>query len=238
MVRAACAQAGITLDVVGQSSGNPTATPELVLQRYDVVFAKARAALEAMAVGAAVILCDVTGLGPMVTSSELGRLRPLNFGFRTLTSALEPEAILAQLARYDPADAAEVSRQVRSTAGLEAAVDRIVAVYEAVAEEHRAAPGSFSAGEDDRAIASYLRWLNPYLKERTSLEQERDALRWEVDRLGQALARQSELTAQLGAGLVPGHRTMLAIRMLLHVSASMRRLRRLAKATRNRSVAP
>ena len=36
---------------------------------YDLVFAKARCALEAMAVGAAVVLCDTHGLGPMVTSA-------------------------------------------------------------------------------------------------------------------------------------------------------------------------
>jgi hypothetical protein len=34
-----------------------------VLGRYDLVFAKAKCAIEAMVVGAAVIVCDANGLG-------------------------------------------------------------------------------------------------------------------------------------------------------------------------------
>jgi len=48
------------------------------------VFAKGKAALESLAVGAAVVLCDARGVGPMVTSSQLDHLRPLNFGLRAL----------------------------------------------------------------------------------------------------------------------------------------------------------
>ncbi len=65
----------------------------------------------------------------MVTSAEFERLRLLNFGFRTLTSPLSPDGILEQIRRFDPIDAAEVSRRIRSTAGLEEAVDRIIEVY-------------------------------------------------------------------------------------------------------------
>ena len=39
--------------------------------RYDIVFAKARAAIEAMAVGAAVIVCDFDGVGPMVSTENV-----------------------------------------------------------------------------------------------------------------------------------------------------------------------
>jgi hypothetical protein len=49
-VRTACQQAGIEIDVLGNHSGNITGTPEDVLGGYDLVFAKGRAALEAMAV--------------------------------------------------------------------------------------------------------------------------------------------------------------------------------------------
>ena len=51
------------------------AQPERVLGRYDIVFAKAKAAMEAMAVGAAVVLCDFGGVGPMVTWADFDRLR-------------------------------------------------------------------------------------------------------------------------------------------------------------------
>jgi len=54
-VREACARAGIELDVVGAGVNGATSKPELVLPKYDLVFAKARCALESLAVGAAVI---------------------------------------------------------------------------------------------------------------------------------------------------------------------------------------
>ena len=41
-VRRACKRAGVNLDVVGHGMGTGTANPELVLPRYDIVFAKAR----------------------------------------------------------------------------------------------------------------------------------------------------------------------------------------------------
>ncbi|HSU84599.1 MAG TPA: glycosyltransferase, partial [Thermoanaerobaculia bacterium] len=79
-VREACERLGIALDVAGVASGDPVERPEELLPGYDLVFAKGRAALEGMAVGAAVVLCDQAGAGPLVSTGELDRLRPLNFG--------------------------------------------------------------------------------------------------------------------------------------------------------------
>ena len=47
--------------------------PEAILGDYDLVFAKARAAMEAMATGCAVILCDRVGAGPLVCRANLPR---------------------------------------------------------------------------------------------------------------------------------------------------------------------
>jgi len=49
-VREACAQAGIELDVVGSAVNASSSSPESLLGNYDLVFAKARCALEALAV--------------------------------------------------------------------------------------------------------------------------------------------------------------------------------------------
>ncbi|MBA3241179.1 MAG: glycosyltransferase, partial [Acidobacteria bacterium] len=49
--REACARAGLALDVYGQRMGRPCAEPEKLFREYDIVFAKGRAALEALAVG-------------------------------------------------------------------------------------------------------------------------------------------------------------------------------------------
>ena len=78
-VVAACARLKLPLDVIGSGVGAQTKSPETVLGAYDLVFAKARCALEAMAVGAAVVLCDTYGLGPMVTSTAFQELRRWNF---------------------------------------------------------------------------------------------------------------------------------------------------------------
>src|SRR4051794_30973670 len=53
----ACARAGVELDVVGSGVNAASDRPESLLGDYDLVFAKARCALEALAVGTAVILC-------------------------------------------------------------------------------------------------------------------------------------------------------------------------------------
>lgn len=158
-VRTACARAGVTLDVVGEAAGNPCVRPDAVLGEYDLVFAKARCALEAMTVGAAVVLCDTLGAGPMVTTSELDRLRRLNFGRRALCEPVSPDVLAREIARYDPIDAAEVSRRLRATAGLENAVDELLALYQEVLEE-RMSPGGANDAREYRATATYLRWLS------------------------------------------------------------------------------
>ena len=157
-VRDACARAGVALDVVGSAAGTATDSPESKLGGYDLVFAKGRSALEALAVGAAVVLCDAAGSGPLVTAAEFERLRRLNFGIRALQSPLTAEAIAAQVARYDAADAARVSQLVRASAGLEGMLDEIISLYEEVLEEHAAEPPC-DPSEELRATSAYLCWL-------------------------------------------------------------------------------
>jgi hypothetical protein len=136
-IQEACARLHLSLDVLGAGVGNEQAAPELVLGTYDVVFAKARCALEAMAVGCSVVLCDATGLGPMVTSREVGDLRWWNFGRRTLRAPLDVGGIVAEVGRYDAADAGAVSAWIRSNAGIGSAVNSYLALYTAVLAEPR-----------------------------------------------------------------------------------------------------
>jgi glycosyl transferase family 4 len=179
IVREACERYGIALDVAGVASGDPVARPEELLPGYDLVFAKGRAALEAMAVGAAVVLCDQAGAGPLVTTGDLDRLRPLNFGIRTLRDPVTADVLASQIARYDPADAAEVSRRIRAMAGIEEAVDRLTGLYGEVLAEHWE-KGNPPAAEESRAAAAYLRWLSQYVAEREGLGEENAHLRQEV----------------------------------------------------------
>jgi hypothetical protein len=162
VVKEACETAGIHLDIVGAESGNTVVERELLLGEYDLVFAKSRAAIEAMAVGCAVVLCDFDGIGEMVTLDEFDRLRQLNFGYRTLTKPLQAETLRAQIARYDPDDAHSVCQRTRDCADFCDAVDRILGAYRMAIS----AMTSVSADDELRSVADYLHWLNPTLKER------------------------------------------------------------------------
>jgi hypothetical protein len=131
-IRAACARRGIEVDVLGEWSGRATWQPEDVLSGYDLVFARARCALEAAAVGAAVVLCDPRGMGGMVTSAALDAMRALNFGARTLQDPVTEENVLRAIDRYDASDASAVSDRVRASADIEVLADQYIALYEEV----------------------------------------------------------------------------------------------------------
>src|SRR6476660_650397 len=164
-VRDACRRNGIEVDVAGSAMSAMVAAPESLLGSYDLVFAKARCALEALAVGTAVILCDSAGSGPLVTTAELDQLRKLNFGIRTLREESDSDLLAREIARYDPADATEVSRRIRSTSDLASVIDDTVDLYRDVIEEFRQRPAS-PANEENRAAAEYLRWLTVMVRRR------------------------------------------------------------------------
>jgi len=133
-VREACLAAGIELDVVGSGVGKPIERPEDILGKYDIVFAKAKAAMEAMAVGTAVILCDFSGIGPLVTSSEFTALQPLNFGFQALCNPLKPEFLIAQIEQYNADDAQKVRDLLRNDHRLDQTVQQFVNTYKQIVE--------------------------------------------------------------------------------------------------------
>jgi hypothetical protein len=136
-VRKACRRMGLRLDVAGRVAGTEIASPETVLPGYDLVFAKARCALEATAVGCATILCDSAGAGPMVTTRNFDDLRKLNLGQNALTKPLHAEQIIAEIERYDAADAALVSERVRKEASIAESIPRWISLYEAALAESR-----------------------------------------------------------------------------------------------------
>jgi hypothetical protein len=162
-VRAACQQCGITLEMRGLESGNPTNAPQELLPHYDIVFAKARAAIEAMAVGCAVVLCDAAGLGPMVTTANFSTLRPNNFGLRTLVEELTVENIARAIQTYDPSDAARVCDLVRREPNMNDSVDEIVRLYsEVIAENAERVSDSVA---ELRAVGAYLQTLDVIIKQ-------------------------------------------------------------------------
>lgn len=160
-IRAACERRGITLDLAGVHSGN-VIEAEKVLPEYDLVFGKARCALEAMAVGAAVIACDARGLAGLVTAERFDAYRQLNFGARILQRPITTEEVLAEIDRYDPADAARVTDRVRESANSDLLARQYIDLY----DELLAQP----VVEDDSAdLAGALARMSEHLYAQQSL---------------------------------------------------------------------
>ena len=171
----ACARCGIELHVHGLANGNPIDQPGRFLAAYDVVFAKARCAIEALAVGTAVILCAPGRLGHMVTSKDFAALRTWNFGIRTLTQPLQVDLVTAELQKYDCADAAQVSQLTRGACEMHAAVDRILDVYHGVIRENSES-GPRDRLEAGSAAVQYLEYWAARYKHHFILTADRD--RW------------------------------------------------------------
>ena len=188
MVAEACRRRGLAVDVAGLGAGRVLARPEDVLPSYDVVFAKAKAAMEAMVSGAAVVLCDKPGLGPLVTAAAFDALRLHNFGRAVLSDPHTVEGVLARLAAYDAAEAERVCTLARSRLGLPEAVREIRALHREVLDERAAAAPPDPTAELLSERAGLLRFLeslgarNP-LVVAAQREGEAACLRTEVARL-------------------------------------------------------
>jgi hypothetical protein len=170
--REACRRAGLELHVRGIASKAPLHSPETVLGSYEIVFAKGRCALEAMAVGTAVVLCGEEGAGPMVACSNFDTLRPRNFGCATL-GLMAPSAtmLLDHINRYDPDDAVKVCNRVRSEASLDRTLTFIVGMYsEAIAQFFDLKPDPRA---ESVAVARYVRSVSDLIKEKQLIRQKR-----------------------------------------------------------------
>jgi glycosyltransferase involved in cell wall biosynthesis len=196
-IREACRVRGISVDVAGRDSGRVAVRPEDVLPGYDLVFAKARCAIEALATGAAVVACDANGLGPLVTTRNLETLRCLNFGFRTLRQPVTPEAVGRAVDEYDDTDAARVTREMRRTAGLDEAMGRIVAVYDSAIAAARDPSFAADPVEESRAASRYLHGLGREITATGEIGRQNVSLLAQMDRLAHdAAGLASETGAQ------------------------------------------
>lgn len=174
---AACADRDIAFEAAGYHVGRPVPDPMQRLVEADLVFATARAALEALCCGCAVIVCDERGLGGMVTTGNFGAMRARNFGLRTLTTPVTMEGLIEEIGRYDRADAMKVSGLTRADADLESLLDEYEALYDAVLSGDRRP--NIAAEAHQQAVARFLhdslprrpqdpRW--PWMGERDELQ--------------------------------------------------------------------
>lgn len=192
VVREACSARGLELETIGLLSGRPVRQPERLLPEFDLVFARGRSALEAMAVGAAVVLCDIEGDGPLVTTANFARLRALNFGVGALQRPLDARRLSDEIEKYQAMEAERVRDLVRSTCGLSASLARMLAIYERAARSPSTPLPSTEAHRATVAASRYLEWLGPYIEEQVG------ALVAEADREPrEAMARSEQRVAHL-----------------------------------------
>jgi hypothetical protein len=152
--RTACDAMGIAYEAAGLPVGRILAFPEQELVKADLVFASARAALEALCCGCAVVVCDQRGMAGMVTSRNYETMRAHNFGLRSLTEPVTVETCIAEASRYDAHDAALVSERARRDADLEKSLDRFEQLYTEVLGGVR--PPSFAPEAHAEAVARFL----------------------------------------------------------------------------------
>ena len=187
-VRKACAARGIEVDAIGISVCRSEAQPERLIKDYDLVFAKARCALEALASGAAVIACDAAGVGGMVGPHNYDELRRLNFGIRCLRNPITVETVSRELDLYQPQQARAVSLRVRAEASLEVAIDQIMEAYQEAISAHSAA-APIRAEHSLESTSNYLRQISDFAKGRHLAEEQRIQLAAEASSLRQQCQR-------------------------------------------------
>ncbi|MEO8217051.1 MAG: glycosyltransferase [Acidobacteriota bacterium] len=227
MIRAACGQRGISLDLRGFSTGSALTDPEHFLGQYDIVFARGRSAIEALAAGAAVIPITTEKFGPMVTVENLDELRTMNFGIRAVKEAMSAAGILREIDRYDASDATAVTGRVRSVAGIDAAVDALGRLYEeAIVWDS----GKVEVASERAAVAGYLQWIAGALKGRVigmtyapALRRRVDALANEVERLEAERRSLSDEVEALRSSVAPLENEKATLQALLAKAESENR---------------
>ncbi len=108
-----CKRLGLKVDVAGSGFEESVIAPQNILNKYDIVFASGMSAIESLASGAAVVVCDGRGAFGMITTSNYQYVQEYNFGLKILESELSPEFVENNINKYNREDAELVSKLVR-----------------------------------------------------------------------------------------------------------------------------
>lgn len=128
-VREACAKNGIELDELGPATGRFSDQLEQDLLGYDIVFATARMAIEAAAVGCAVVVCDARGFAGLLNTANMEAWRRMNLGVGVLAKPATVENLMEAISRFDAGDAAAVSAYFRRVAGDAHFIEEHLRIY-------------------------------------------------------------------------------------------------------------
>lgn len=160
-VREACLRSELELDAVGAGLGKISDAPEELMLKYDIVFAVDRTAMEATAVGNAVILCGQPGLGPMVKTEICADLHKQNFGRKWLNQPVTVENVMARISEYNADESRAASEVTRTSADSKRYFEHITVVYEQAIAEFNRLPQSQDMAKRSLSCASdYLTSLS------------------------------------------------------------------------------
>jgi len=151
-IQKACHELGIQTTIIGEFSGNSTNNPEKMLLQYDIVFAVGRSAIEALATGAAVIVCSGKRIGSMVTSENLEDIRYKNFGLQAMPRKTSVETVRSELVKYNPQDAARICEQIRERASTQQMTKDLIDLY----QEVLLIPHEVDVEQERKALSHYL----------------------------------------------------------------------------------
>jgi len=191
VVREACEQAGLELDVYGRGF-KTTANPETVMTDTDIVIGRARVILEAMACARAAYLLDFAGTDGWVTPERYPAMEADAFGGVSREEVTDGKRIASELAAYDAdmglANRDLVVRHHRVLDHVYALVELFEGLAPTAAERPEEGLGELSRLSREswlaESVAHALRRRNDELRaEIDELRAEIDELRAEIDEL-------------------------------------------------------
>ncbi len=129
VIKEACSKMDMELDGLGTGLGNSVVDPENKLHNYDLVFAKGKAAMESLATGAGVIVCDSLGIGESVTLDNYDNYRRNSFWIKTLNGHINTDQVIQEIKKFNIEDTRQLSHKIRSDASFPVYMDNIIKLY-------------------------------------------------------------------------------------------------------------
>jgi hypothetical protein len=136
VIAQAAAKTGWSAHFAGPGAGHEILNMPDTLRQFDLVVTSGRCALEALAMGRAVIACDGNRLGGLVTEDTWARLRRNNIGLNAMTAVLNEDNALKEFAAVDLERTWAFASQIRGEIDLEPRLDEIERLYRHVNRTH------------------------------------------------------------------------------------------------------